>query len=325
MSIKEIIEMSKRNSFLGINESMATSIAKMHQDILAPLRTASFGMNSTIFETMKQFNKPILEATRHSDTLASLVQFGMKNFLVQNQSSIADAIKSLSIASSFAENSAFSILNSMKSSGTLASIASIYSESTKFAEVASIGALSALKVFESNKTILGDITKIAREFESNRSLLAEALLQLQSTPHVEEYQNSDFFRGLEDWIKTNFKEIKDGLTVKALATVFFFILTFKMGQYWSENALEYEQCLTKTRSNCNMRDQGATTSRIVTKVPRGSEVVLLSDEGRWKKVRWINDSGDVFEGWIYCSLLQKVNFLREMEINLESFYSDHVN
>lgn len=76
----------------------------------------------------------------------------------------------------------------------------------------------------------------------------------------------------------------------------------QFGQYYEEFLVQPNLCIA--RSGCRIREQGTTKSKIETVIPPGEEVLVLNDHGHWKRVLWQKNVDEIFEGWVYCSLLE---------------------
>ena len=76
----------------------------------------------------------------------------------------------------------------------------------------------------------------------------------------------------------------------------------RLGKHINELLVQPNLCIA--RNGCRIRAQGNTHSEIEAVIPHGEEVLVLEDYGHWKKVIWQKNEDEIFEGWIYCSLLE---------------------
>lgn len=207
----------------------------------------------------------------------------------QDQSSLLNSsLRGILQVSESYRNIVSDSLNLLHSSGALDSIALVQRN---------IGG-GILEHLERNKIFYSEFLQVAKDIQVNPEKYEKILQALKATEIEEAIEGS----GIAEWIKNNAFEVKDQLSSNLLA---FFVLMI-IGNFFNKQFDLFERSqICIARSGCNIREQGSKASQKITAVPYGSELRIIEDEGKWKKVVWEKDSEEVYEGWVYCSLLKR--------------------
>lgn len=168
-----------------------------------------------------------------------------------------------------------------------------FEEIQKVARLSGIGVSASLKMFD--ESLFKNVSSIINKFQSDPDFFSELLSEAES-----EKINTYSLRSVFEYLSIKAPELLS--LDKAVYFLIGMIVQLYLQQFWNQYVVGPNICIA--RSGCRIRVDGTTQSNIKTAVPNGEEILVLEDHGRWKKVFWKNDTGEIYEGWMSSSLMQ---------------------
>lgn len=168
-----------------------------------------------------------------------------------------------------------------------------FEEIQKMTRLSGIGVTASLKMFDED--LFKNVSSIINQFHTDPEFFQELLKDAE-----DERTNTYSIKAVINYLSVKAPEL---LTLeKAVFFLIAMIVQSSLQQFWRDYIVGPNICIA--RSGCRIRVDGTTQSDIKTAVPNGEEILVLEDHGHWKKVFWKKDTGEVYEGWMYSSLMQ---------------------
>lgn len=285
----------------------------------------AFGLAKTLAEFNKSYSKQFdgllsgFEAVNHSllksatginnifmtDSFNSflkhthMVDLGIKKFIENNNAAIERITKSTLNSVILAENPIFQSMKLLNNSKLVESVNLIQKNLGH-------GIFDTINQLKLNPNIRNGLTDFLEDIQINSDRYQEILsaLELENEDKLKEL---GLFNEVHTWVISHLKDVQDKGLSKILASVVLYFLVQlylqdKATEFFKEHIIKPHVCIA--RSGCNIREQGRKESKRLEGIPSGAELAVVEDKGRWKKVLWVKDSGDVVEGWVSSSLLK---------------------
>lgn len=166
-------------------------------------------------------------------------------------------------------------------------------ESLKHMESLNQGVLASLKLV--NESFAAEISSAITRLNECPELLTELIVENSNSTH-----NPYILRSILEYLRFHSPELFLKWVVIPMALSV--ILYKPLEKVIDEKVVSPNICIA--RSGCRIREDGTVNSRIKIAIPSGSEILVLENHGRWKKIYWQNELGESYEGWISSSLLE---------------------
>ena len=156
-----------------------------------------------------------------------------------------------------------------------------------------MGVASSLKIFDD--ALYGNVSSILDQFRADPEFFNDLLRNAE-----EDKINAYSLKSVFEYLSIKAPDIFS--LDKAVVFLIGMIIQIHLQQFWNQYVVGPNICIAK--SGCRIRVDGTIQSDIKTAVPNGEEILVLEDHGKWKKVFWLKDTGETYEGWMSSSLIE---------------------